>query len=337
MAPVPSAAAAAAADAAAAAADAAAAAEDAAAAVASTTAAVEGHGTAAVASVSSGQQALNGVVTKFGAVDPADLRAGALLDAARELSKLYGLLWPEGGRVHDLLLGDLVSHIDGLQRAVDEDQRLTTVAAAAVVAAAAPGEALPVYEPAAADVGVTDSGAAGDPPLWPLLEREVGRRGVDAVRADLGSGVCSSLWLGRTLAFLVRFMAHMGAQPQQPQPDAAAAGDASVRDGGDPADPPPPPPTPRLAVEPYTAARAAYADTLAPYHGVLMGWVVRLVLGSLGHRQSLCAAFGMPSQGVMASYAARVAAAMAPVADALLGGLAGRGWDFPDVLSMPGL
>ena len=120
--------------------------------------------------------------------------------------------------IYDLLKKDHEGHIKGLRKLYDEDK--------------------------AAGSSTGDS-------LFPLLERELAKKGMAKVRNDLASGVCSTLWLMRTFNFLLRFLENL-------------ANPAMAKD------------------EAFDCARAAYKEVLYPYHRFAVSMVVKLALGACG-------------------------------------------------------
>ena len=169
-------------------------------------------------SLSAGQQALLDVSAAFAAADTSELTVEPLLHASQEMLKLYDLMFPKKGMIYDLLKKDHEGHIKGLRKLYDADK-------AAGADAAAPGS------------------------LAPLLEREIAKRGMASVRGDLASGVCSTLWLMRTFAFLIRFLDNL-------------CNPANAKD------------------EAFDCARNAYKEVLYPFHRTLVSITVKLALGA---------------------------------------------------------
>ena len=166
--------------------------------------------------LSAGQQALLDVTAAFDAANQPDVQMPALLHAGQEMLKLYDLMFPSKGRVYDILKGDHAGHLKSLQRLADADR------------AAHP-----------------DAGDA----VFPMLDREVAKKGLPPVRNDLCSGVCSLLWFMRTVRFLGRFL-DLLCDPAHAKQDA------------------------------FECARAAYKECLYPYHRMVVSMIVPLALGA---------------------------------------------------------
>lgn len=171
--------------------------------------------------LSTGQQAINDVAAAFDAANKAELEIPELLHASTEMLKLYDLMFPSKGKVYDILKNDHVGHIKGLRKAYEADQ---------------------------------EKNPAAGPALFPLLDREVVAKGLKSVRGDLGSAVCSALWLMRTFKFLIRFL------------------DLLVEDS-------------HKSKDAYECARSAYKEILYPYHRMVVSMIVPMALGACSKRR----------------------------------------------------
>ena len=122
--------------------------------------------------LSDGQKAINEVVAAFNAANSEVLQIPSLLNAAKEMLKLYDLMFPSKGKVYDILKGDHVGHVNALEKAFEADK------------------AHPKH----------------DDSVFGLIVREIEGTSRDKVRNNIHSGTCSVLWIMRTIAFLTRFL-----------------------------------------------------------------------------------------------------------------------------------
>ena len=211
--------------------------------------------------LSAGQTALSEVSAAFAALDPVDVQVPPLLHASVEMLKLYDLMFPKKGSIYEMLKKVCAPPPCGGRSRPTQALRLRAQHACSPARAAC-AHARGVLSPLSSqdheghikglrklyEADKVEGHASGDS-LFPLLERELAKRGMASVRGDLGSGVCSTLWLMRTFAFLIRFLENL-------------CNPATRKD------------------EAYDCARAAYKEVLFPYHRVMVSMVVRLALGT---------------------------------------------------------
>lgn len=213
--------------------------------------------------LTAGQRVLVNVCCEFDSVDHAELKTVDVIRAAEAMMDLYDLMFPSGGQVPALLKKDHRTHIEQVRTAFQLD--------------------------------ATNKARVAD-----FVHGELRARGRDAVRKDWGVGVLGLLWIGRTVAFITRFLALLE----------------------------------QTDVQPYKAARDAYGEVLRPYHTMVVSVVVRIALGLVGDRAKLRDNFGLQTDELTVVWLTTTATSMRRVVDALMKVLRDADCDFTDAVGI---